>query len=301
MIKIYPILSVLMALFILSSCDEVESPQVEQPELDFGLYPDPDVSTYPWPTWAVNSNTEINVLFEDYTGHKCVPCYEASLEAEEHESDANGRVMLTSVHASPDGGFQATSLDFPMDYTTEAGQAYVTEMSGFVGNPLGAMNRLTFGAQNEVWLPRFQWPEGLDEALGKDLKVNLQMQYNYYPSTNGLFIHVETEFLDAIEGQYNLVNYLIREEAISPQSTPFGTNEENHHHQVLSDVIGPIWGVNLSTGTTSAGAFIYSDFSYALPDPVADSTFEIENLTVFTFVHNRETYEVMQVIRTDLN
>ena len=184
--RIHLVLTLVAMASIFSSCDEVEVPLVEQPELDFGLYPDPDISTYPWPIWTSNTNTDINVLLEDYTGHKCVPCYPASQVAAALEEANPEHVLLTSVHASPTGLFQATSEDFPIDYTTDAGDAYSIEMIGFVGNPQGTTNRLKFGVEQQVWLPSFEWANGINEALSKTLKVNVQMQYNYYPSTNGL-------------------------------------------------------------------------------------------------------------------
>jgi len=298
--KIYLILALVVMVSAFASCDEVEFPVVEQPDLDFSLYPDPDISTYPWPVWTSNTNTEINVLFEDYTGHKCLPCWQASQDAEALEEANPEHVFLVSIHASPTGLFQETSADYPIDYTTEAGDEYSVEMQGFIGNPQGTTNRLTFGVEQQTWLPSAEWSNGINAALSEDLKVNVQVQYNYYPSTNGLFVHVETEFLEGLEGQYNLVNYLIRKKVVSPQTTPFGTNPEHEHHNVMSEVIGPTWGVNLSTGTAAAGDLFYSDFSYALPDPAVDSTYVSDNLAVFTYVHNRATYEVMQVIRTDI-
>ena len=61
------------------------------------------------------------------------------------------------------------------------------------------------------------WASGVNDELNNNLKVNIQLQYNYYASTNGLFIHTETTFLEDLTGKYHLVIFLIRDEIISPQ------------------------------------------------------------------------------------
>ena len=66
----------------LTSCDKVENiyPEgVSSSELDWSLYPDGDSTHYvdvanAWPTFTANTNSDRNVLIEDFTGHKCVFC-----------------------------------------------------------------------------------------------------------------------------------------------------------------------------------------------------------------------------------
>lgn len=282
------------------SCDKIEEPVVQPSELDWSLFPDEDNTNYPWPVWSENQNTQINVLLEDYTGHKCVPCFPASQVAEDIEASNPNRIFLTSIHASTSGLFQEVDLDHPTDFTTEAGNAYVNEMPGFLGNPQGTTNRILSSVSSTVWQSSSQWGMNVENALDESLTVNLQSQFNYFPDTRGLFYHVETQFLESVSGQLNLVNYLTRKEVESPQSTPFGLFEEYVHHQVLSNVIGPIWGTNISSGNSVPNEKIYSDFTIQLPDEAIDSTYALQNLTVLSYILNRESYEVLQIIRTDL-
>jgi len=282
-----------------TSCDKVDCPLVPLPELDYTLFPGEPVD-YPFPTFEQNENELINVLFEDYTGHKCVPCAAAAPIAEGIADEHPNRVFLTQLHASPFGEFQSVDAAHPIDYTTEAGTAYANEITGFEGNPQATANRGIPEGASTIWLASSTWVSNVDDALELPLEIDLQLKYNHYPETNGLFLHVETEFKTEVEGRINVVSYLIRKETVSPQSTPFGLNPQYTHHNVMSGAIGGTWGVNVASNTTAAGSKFYTDFSYELPDPASDETYALENLMVFTYVFDRETYQVYQVVGTEI-
>ena len=62
------------------------------------------------------------------------------------------------------------------------------------------------------------WATGVNDEISLgNLDANIQLQYNYYPSTNGLFIHTETSFLNTLSGNYHLILYLVRNDVVSPQ------------------------------------------------------------------------------------
>ncbi len=63
----------LVGILGLFSCDRIENPiPVQYGTLDWELFPGGDSADYNWPTWTTNTNTERNVLIEDFTGHTCV-------------------------------------------------------------------------------------------------------------------------------------------------------------------------------------------------------------------------------------
>ena len=97
------------------------------------------------------------------------------------------RLFLASIHASTDGSFQAVQPPtFNIDFTTQAGNTYVSEMSGFLGNPMGTINRKETGFLNSVWYFSSDWTNAVaNEIASATLKSNLQLAYNYYPQTNG--------------------------------------------------------------------------------------------------------------------
>ncbi len=284
------------------SCDKINNPiPIEEGAIDWTLYPGGDPATYPYPTWISNNNTDRNVLIEDYTGHLCTNCPAAAEDASSLEENNAGRVFVASIHASPDGFFQRVeSPEFTTDFTTDAGTTYTTAMPNFEGNPSGTVNRIDQASGNSVWYSPTDWSVATALALTSELEVNMQLQHNYFSSTNSIFVHTETELLTELEGTFNLVLYLIRDTVISPQEMlpPAGVEEEYHHHSVLTDNINGTWGTQILNGTAFAGKKIYNNFSYQIP--TTDSTFNIDNLSLISYVCNRENFEILQVIKTKL-
>ncbi|CAG5077438.1 Omp28-related outer membrane protein [Parvicella tangerina] len=299
--KRYLALVVFIILGVLSiSCDRIENPVVNNESiLNWELYPDADTSTYPWPVWTNNANTVRQVLLEDYTGHTCVNCPSAGAIAKNIEDANGGKVIVMSVHASTTGGFQAPEPpELPLDHTTEAGNEYANAMN-ITSNPLGTINRKSNTGVYYYLSP--SWQTEVDNELVKSPDFNIQAQYNYYESTNGLFFHTEVEALNNLTGNYSLINLLVRDTVVAPQKDQGGVVHEDYdHHSVLSDDINGTWGTPIISGDISSGEKIYNHYSFELPDPVTDTTYRIKNLSVISFVCDLDDYEVLQVIKTPL-
>ena len=299
--KIFPLLFLLAIVF--QSCDNIENPIPETSAINWDLYPfDTIANPYPWPVWTSNTNTIKRILLEDFTGHTCTNCPAAATIAKQLEDDNVGKVIVASIHASPSGTFQAVQLpEFVTDFQTTAGNIYVNEMESFLGNPMGTVNRTSNGFAGSVWFFDSDWSSAVTNELTGSLIANIQLEYNYYPQTNGLFIHTESEFNSSLSGDYNLIIYLIRDAVEAPQKLNNGTTEEEYeHHAVLTDNINGTWGDAIVNGNVNAGDKFYNDYSYQLTDPANDSTFDINNLSLITYLCDRNTYEVIQVIKTEL-
>mgnify|MGYP000082288295 FL=1 len=174
------------------SCDHVKNPYPPEVnlELDTTLYPGlwSDYENNEWPTFSQNTNTNRNVLIEDFTGHKCVFCPAAAdLAHQLHEADPS-RVYIASIHAGPDGigDFQSVSPpDYPLDFTNpqgvEIGLYFGENDGGFPGNPRGAVNRFNNGT---IFQSPTQWTSMVNDQLSaNNLKVNIQSELNYYEQT----------------------------------------------------------------------------------------------------------------------
>lgn len=287
-----------------TSCDKVENPVIAPTELDTNLYPG-NWSDYPWPTFTANSNTDRNVLLEDFTGHKCPNCPAAASVATGIENGNPGRVFVVSVHAAPGDAFQATSTQgdgewpyYAHDFTTEAGDAYVADIPGFLGNPAATINRIITNEGNNFTHQSSQWGTITSDLLtANDLKVNLQQEINYYPSTNGLFVHVEAETMSQLSANVSVVSYFIQKEVDSQQKDGSQTIYHYHHHNVLADVISPIYG-DLIFSSAAVGEKFQVDFSYAIPEN--DSLNIDSNIRVITYAMNIDTYEIYHVIQSDV-
>lgn len=283
-----------------ASCTRVKSPVVDHnPTLNWNLYPNADTSSYPWPTWTTNTNTTRKVLLEDFTGHLCISCPSAATIAKNIEDNANGEVIVMSVHASTNSSNQLPELpEFPLDHRTDAGNEYAVALNIPV-NPLGTINRKQDGSQ--YWYLSPSWQSEVNTELTKSPDFNIQVQYNYYSQTNGLFLHTEVEALNDISGSYSIVNLLIRDTVIAPQKDQGGVVHHHYdHHSVLSGDINGIWGTPIISEAIATGDKIYNHFSYQLPNPTTDSTYNVNNLSIISFVCDIDNYEVMQVIKTPL-
>lgn len=292
-------LSVFIGLF---SCDRIEQPiPTKTGGLDWDLFPNGDSTNYTWPTWTPNSNVQQNVLLEDFTGHTCTNCPAAAVIAKNIEDANPNRVFIASIHAGTASSFQAPELpELPTDFRTEEGNIYVNEIPSFFANPIGTVNRQSNGLGNTLWYLSSAWSNETTSALSNTPKASIQVQMNYYPQTRGLFIHTESEFLTNLSEEHSLVNYLIRKTVIAPQKLANGSvEEEYHHHDVMSGTVNGAWGTNLGS-SFSSGDKIYNDFAMQLPDNNTDSTYNSDNLSIITYIYNKNTYEVIQVTETNL-
>ena len=112
-------------------------------------------------------------------------------------------------------------------------------------------------------------------------------------------MHTESDFINSKTGNYNIVIYLVRDTVIAPQKLPGGQEEEEyHHHNVLSANINGTWGEEIVSGSVMSGEKFYNDYAFEVPSN--DATYDIDNLSLITYVFNRETYEVIQSVITHL-
>ena len=292
----------------ISSCDKVENPIKPAILLDTNFYVG-NWEDYPEPVFTANTNTDRNVLLEDYTGHRCPNCPAAAAVAKAIEDGNPTRVFVASVHAGPGGlsSFQQLKPDCgelsnpnneycTVFYNNESiayGAAFNGGGFGFIGNPQGTINRVSF-ASSTMFQFSTEWQMRVDELLtANDLKVNIQAQSNYYPSTNGMYLHVETEFLEDLSGgNYNLVVYVLENHVEDFQDSMTIDIEEYKHHNVFRGCIdGLPWGQSI-VGEHTTGEKTYFDYSYGLPTGKTNTDYHL-----LIYVYDVATYEVLQVIK----
>lgn len=294
---------------LLVSCDKVENPYpVNESQGSYDLYPDGDSAHYAqnaWPTFTPNTNTDRNVLVEDYTGHQCNFCPPAAEEAENIKNNNPGRVVVLSVHAGPNGTGTLQAVE-PVHYPTifynavteELGQYFGADWPGslFTGNPFGAISRRDNGNGTPMEGPQ-TWSNSASSILStNDLKVNIQAASNYYPSTKGLFLHTEVEVLDqSLTNELRIVAYLVEDSLIAPQKLPDLSTEEDYvHHNILRAAIdGYTFGQELDAEHMENGKY-YFNYIYEVPAGYSDT-----NAHAVIFVRDAVTEEVYQVIRHD--
>ena len=300
----------------LSSCDKVENiyPQLPSTELDYGLYPgtQQDYESTEWPTFVANTNTDRNILVEDFTGHKCIFCPPAAELAKTLEDNNPGRVYATAIHTGPEsydpnwggvapGAFQTIAPplythNFANDEGLQIGGYFGADMPGsaFSGNPRGTISRIEDGS-NQITLNPNNWTSALNTALAaNDLKVNLQAESNFYPTLSGYFLHTEIEILDAsLTNELNTVVYLVEDSIIKPQAFPSGVDSLLYvHRDIMRGCIdGRFKGQLLDANHLDANGKYYFNYSFALP-----AEYEPANMHVLIYVRDAVTEEIYQVI-----
>jgi hypothetical protein len=295
--------------FIFTSCDKVENPY--PPVISFGdwdLYPNGDSAHYyanVFQAFTANTNADRNVMIEDFTGHKCVFCPAAATEAHNIELANPGRVFTAGIHSSPDGLGNFQEIDAPTyveDFTCaeglEIGTYFGNDWPGspFQGNPYGTVSRADGGNGFPVQSPS-SWNATTTSLLSaNDLKVNIQSQLNYYPSTRGLFLHTELDVLDlGLTNELRTVVYLLEDSLQAPQLFPAPTNDslEYVHHDVFRGCIdGKAFGQELDAAHLDPNGKYYFNYIYELP-----AQYDPANVHLLIYVRDAVTEEVYHVVK----
>ncbi len=303
---IYLSICIIGALTI-SSCNKEDiAYQPNTEDLNPALYPG-NFEDLVVPTFTQNTNTDRNVLIEDFTGSQCTFCPYAADDA--HNillSKPPGRVFIASIHSGPNGqgSFQMTGPDYPEDFTNpqglEIGIYFGTNDGGFSGNPRGAVSRAYNGGN--IFNASLQWSQMTDNILNaNNLKVNLQAQSNYYASTRGYFLFTEVDILDNSLLYSNLAQavYFIEDSLVGDQKMPDGSHNDSYlHRDIMRGCIdGNAFGRTIKSSYLNQGTGKYElYYSYKIPDNVT----EFDNHHVLIYVYDKITLEIYQVIEHEI-
>ena len=293
--------------FLFVSCDHVKNPYPPEVnlELDTTLYPGlwSDYENNEWPIFSENTNTNRNVLIEDFTGHKCVFCPAAAdLAHALHEADPS-RVYIASIHAGPDGigDFQSVSPpDYPLDFTNpegvEIGLYFGENDGGFPGNPRGTVNRFNNGT---IFQSPTQWTSMVNDQLSSNnLKVNIQSDLNYYEETKGAFLHVELDPVDAnVAENLGITVYLLEDSLVGDQKMSDNSHNSNYIHRDIhrGNLNASAFGRPVSSEDLNGDKY-YINYSFVVPNQL-DGQYNASNMHLLIYAFNTETWEIYQVIK----
>lgn len=298
--------------FVVSSCDKVKNPYPKTySTLDWSLYPGGDSATYAanglWPSFTPNTNTQRNVLIEDFTGHRCFNCPTTTANMHNLMETNPDHIFGVTLHsgATGVGPFQETHESdgyvevFYNDIVLEIG-TYFGGLPGtsFSGNPAVMVNRTLNGPGMEN-----QFTTGGGSAmvnktnacLASQLKVNMQSAANYFPSTRGLFVHVEVDKIDAsLTNELAIVAYVVQDSLVAMQLMGDLTDNPNYEHRdiVRGSLDNQAFGRTLTPAELDPNGKYYINYSYHLPE-----IYEPEHTHVVLFVRDKVTHEIYQVIK----
>ncbi|WP_300663135.1 Omp28-related outer membrane protein [Fluviicola sp.] len=312
---------------VIASCDKVTNAYPSNPvtsTLDWSLYPDGDSAHYAaqglWPTFSANTNTNRNVLIEDFTGHQCVQCPFSTNLMEDLIATNPTRLYGLGIHAGPTGltGFQVTSAAYPTvlycDAGLELGKHFGQDIPGstFLGNPGFCVNRTKVSNQF-VSNAGSTMTNKTNACLASTLKINIQAVTNYFPSTRGLFLHTEVDKVDAsLSAELAIAICVVEDSLVAPQTvpgnldpdgspgdpnTPDGRAEAYVHRDILRGFLdGRTFGRVLTDADKGSNGKYFVSYSYRLPDQ-----YNVDNMKLYIYVYDKSTEEIYQVIEKHLH
>ncbi len=267
--KIFALVFISAAL--ITACDIVEEPYLVP--IDDGGGPGP-------------VEKERKVLLEDYTGQKCPNCPGAAELAKNLQTLHGEQLVVIAVHA----GFYAIPTAtgyFTADYRTPEGN----ELNGFFeiqGYPSGLVNRTPY--QGTKVLFKDSWEAAVEAQLALPAQAYITMENSFNAGTRQLTCSLETEFLEDLDGTYNICVFLTESGIVSPQQSGSGVIEDyEHNHMLRASFNGP-WGSPVgTTGQAVGGAVSNNEFTVTL-----DAGWNADHCHVVAFVYNTETLEIVQ-------
>lgn len=311
---------------VIISCDKVTNaypPNAVSSTLDWSLYPGGDSAYYVaqglWPTFTASTNTQRNVLIEDFTGHQCVNCPASTANMEQLIATNPEHIFGLAIHAGPTGltGFQVTSAEYPtvlyVDAGLEIGRHFGQDDPGstFLGNPAFCVNRVKANDQF-VSNAGSAIANKTNTCLATPLKVNIQAVTNYFASTRGLFLHTEVDKINTSWAvDLGIVVCLVEDSLVARQlvpgnldpdgspgnpGVPDGKHESYVHRDIFRGCIdGRTFGRVLTAADLDSNGKYRVNYSYRLPDQ-----YNPDNMKLYIYVYDKTTQEIYQVIEKHL-
>jgi hypothetical protein len=279
--KLHAFLLPLVAAVLFAGCDKLDEPVIRlNNQYLEGVYG-------PAPEFATLDNPTKNVLVEEFTGHLCGFCPPATAMLKALDEELGERLVPITVHA---GTLAAvTASPYETDFTTEAGDIYWAQLeNGF--NPAARIDR-TGGISN--FYVDNQWSSKIDEQLDEAPRVAMQMVTQYAAEDQNLNIHVHTQFLQSLQGRFQLIVLLLESHIISAQSDysldPSTIYDYEHNHLLRTNITNAL-GEPLLTNPLNNDQVVKS---YTLP---MSDLWVPENCSVVAFVIDPITGEVINAV-----
>lgn len=287
-------------ILFITSCDVVEGPYL----IDNGGITPVDTS----------SNTYVKkVLIEDFTGHTCPNCPAAARELEAIHDVYGNQIIGMALHVST--GFAAPwtgAGKYEYDFRTEWG----TEWDDFfdisnAGLPRGMVNRI--GYPNEHRLGKNEWLSAVITELEKEIDFGISITCDM--NGNEGTITVNTELINDVVGDYNLVVCLTESHIIDWQKDGQTDNEFYEHNHVLRSVLSDE-SLSISSSYTSGDIIAEPiainlttleqyNIDYSANTAINGSGnaggWNAENMSVIAYIYDNTTQEIVQVEEAHLN
>lgn len=253
------LLATFFSVILWTACDKIDDPLKIVEQRDYPLNPD-DTLFFVDSVYVQVKQT----LLEDFTGHKCVNCPSAAKELHEMLIQFEPRLVSYTVHA---GNFATPDASGPFvtDLRSPLSERLFTDF-GIFANPIGLIDRIEYNGLRQIFTTN--WNTVVTQQLQSQNLAYLKLKNTYFPKLNIVVIDVDAEFPVALDGQYNLVIYIVEDKIVSPQLNNDPTIGPDtlfnfEHHNVLRAAVNAAYGDainpsgNISQGQTFSKRYTY--------------------------------------------
>ena len=263
---------VIIALF---GCDKVEPPYTQQ---------------------NTNTDTTINnnvkrVLIEEFTGHLCQNCPEASHIAENLQQLYPGKITIIAIHS---GNFaNLVSPNYMTDFRTEEGNILNTSF-GVSTYPSGMVDRVQL-LGSQLISPN-EWGSIVNDRLSEQLTVNISITTQYNELNRNFNCTIKTDILSPFDSPLMLVALFTEDSIIDYQKNNnplYGSTPDIPdyvHNHVLRGSITNIWGDTICANCLANDSY-EKTYNYTL-----SNEWDEDNVNIVVYCYDAETQEIRQVI-----
>jgi len=223
-----------------------------------------------------NETVVQKALIEDFTGHGCSNCPQASTEIEVLQNIHGNKLIAIGVHS----GFFAqpqTSTAFTTDFRT----SYGNEIHDFFspsGYPVGVVNRR--GYPGNALLNYQDWSAELEDVFTQTPQAAITIN-----ESDGQ-ITVEARSTNGDLDGLKLVVCITENGIIDWQLNGSDNQDDYEHNHVLRTHLNGTWGDEISLTT------INSTFTF---DYTLENNWVKENCHAIAYIYSITTYEIIQV------
>ncbi len=246
-----------------------------------------------------------NVLLEDYTGHYCGYCPDASKIIKELLNTPKYADRLIPVSIYPTTAFNRFSPGadrFFYDFTTDEGDkldAYYGVSSKNLPN--GVVNRTEF--ESDLILGRSKWKNAIDDILEEPAIAWVDVHADYDNTDNKyLTISTRVKMLDSYPNLIN-VNVVLVEDHIINWQLDYSQDPkevENYEHnfvlrynnEAFNRNLFGTWGIELGSNNKN------SDEVKQVTTTLNGTDWNVNNLYAVAYIYDATTKEVLQVNKT---
>ncbi len=236
-------------------------------------------------------------LVEQFNGHRCVNCPAVNDVLDSLQNHYQDSMVYVNIHA--DLFADPMAGQFSTDYTNPVSEDYYSTFSP-IGVPIMMSNRMdTTGALSSTGMS-FYLKDDVGGAVADIVQipspVDMVLSATYDASINELDVSLQTQLQTNLNGDYNVVFYLVEDHLISPQEGASGTITNYDHRNVLRDAMNGTWGALYCTGLTTLGTQVSTSVQYN-PDP----SWNLGNCKVIAYIRNIADERIIQVAYLELS